>query len=54
MLIEDFGYDSVALVYLLTKFEEEFDIEFEGTDMLFENYNRIGNLYALIKKYKEP
>ena len=53
MLIEDLGFDSVSLVFLLTRIEEEFGIEFEGSDMLFENYNRIESLHTLIRKYME-
>ena len=49
-LIEDLGMDSLALMNLVLDIEDEFDISFDDGDLLFENFNRIGDLRDIIEK----
>ena len=49
-LIEDLGMDSLGLMNLVLEIEDEFDISFDDGDLLFENFNRIGDLRDIIEK----
>ena len=49
-LIEDLGMDSLGLMNLGLEIEDEFDISFDDGDLLFDNFNRIGDLRDIIEK----
>lgn len=49
-LIEDFDFDSLQLINLILEIEKTFHIEFQDADMLFDNYNRIGDLCHFVAK----
>lgn len=49
-LIEDLGMDSLGLMNLVLEIEDEFDISFDDGDLLFDNFNRIGDLRDIIEK----
>lgn len=50
LLIEDLGMDSLRLMNLVLDIEDEFGISFDDGDLLFENFNRIGDLRDIIEK----
>ena len=50
-LVEDEIIDSFDIATLVGSFEEEFDIEIDGEDIVPENFNTIADMVALIKKY---
>lgn len=52
-LIEDLGFDSVQLITLIAQIEEEFDIEFMGSRMLFDRFDNLGDLCNLVKEMIE-
>lgn len=52
-LIEDLGYDSLQLMSIIAEIEKEFGITFDDSDMLFDNFNRIGDLYNLVSSLVE-
>lgn len=52
-LIENLGFDSVQLISLIARIEEEFDIEFMGNRMLFDRFDNLGNLCNLVKEMIE-
>ena len=49
-LIEDLELDSVQLMNLIIHIEEKFEIDFTDSKILFENYNRIGDLTSMISE----
>lgn len=48
LLIENLGFDSVQLISLIVDLESAFKIEFNESNILFEKFNRIGDLLNLI------
>ena len=50
LLIEDLGMDSLRLMNLVLDIEDEFCISFDDGNLLFENFNRIGDLRDINKK----
>ena len=50
MLIENLGFDSVQLISLIAGIEEEFSVEFMGSNMLFDRFNRFGDLCDLVRE----
>ena len=50
LLIEDLGMDSLRLMNLVLDIEDEFGISFDDGNLLFENFNRIGDLRDIIEK----
>ena len=50
LLIEDLGFDSMQLMSLIAELEDVFQIEFKDSDMLFDSFNRIGDLCELVNK----
>lgn len=50
LLIEDLGMDSLGLMSLVLDIEDEFGISFDDGNLLFENFNRIGDLRDIIEK----
>lgn len=53
LLIENLGFDSVQLITLIIDIEAAFYIEFEEANLLFEKFDRIGDLLALIDELCE-
>ena len=49
-MIEDLELDSVQLMNLIIHIEEKFEIDFTDSKILFENYNRIGDLTSMISE----
>lgn len=49
-LIEDLNFDSVQLISLVTIVENTFKIEFDDSNMLLDNFNRVGDLCKLINE----
>jgi acyl carrier protein len=52
-LIENLGFDSVQLISLIVDIEAAFQIEFSGSSLLFEKFNRIGDLLELIDEMRK-
>lgn len=52
-LIENLGFDSVQLISLIARIEEDFAIEFTGSRMLFDRFDNLGNLCNLVKEMIE-
>lgn len=50
LLIDDLGFDSLQLINLIVGIEDAFQIKFADADMLFDRFNRIGDLYSLIEE----
>lgn len=48
LLIENLAFDSVQLISLISEIEEMFGIEFTGDNMLFERFDRIGDLCEMV------
>lgn len=48
MLIENLGFDSVRLIHLISEIEDAFEIEFSGDNMLFDHFERIGDLCDIV------
>lgn len=53
LLIEHLGFDSVQLIMLVVDIETEFQIEFKESNLLFEKFDRIGDLLKLIEELCE-
>lgn len=53
LLIENLGFDSVQLISLIVDIESAFKIEFNESSLLFEKFNRIGDLLTLIDEMCE-
>lgn len=49
-LINDLGYDSVAIIQLVVNIEIEFCFEFGDTDILADNLVKYGNLKEYVLK----
>jgi acyl carrier protein len=49
-LINDLGYDSVAIIQLVVNIEIEFYFEFGDTDILVDNLVKYGNLKDYVLK----
>ena len=43
-LIEDLGFDSLSRMSLIVDLETSYDISFDDAELLFDNFNRIGDL----------
>ena len=52
-LKEDLGIDSLRLVEVLVALEEEFGVILEEGDLDPEAITKVGDLYALMAKYRE-
>lgn len=52
-LIDDLGFDSVQLMNLIVTLESEFGVEFDDSDMLFENFNQLSSLCDLVDQLLE-
>ena len=50
-LVEDEIIDSFDIANLVAAFEEAFDIEIDGEDVIPENFDTISAMEALIQKY---
>lgn len=48
-LIDDLNFDSIQLMNLIVTIEEQFGIEFNDSDMLFDNFNNLLDLCNLIE-----
>lgn len=53
LLIENLGFDSVQLISLIIDIETRFGIEFNEASLLFEKFNRIGDLIKLIDELRD-
>ena len=49
-LIEDLGYDSVALIQLIIDIEDEFEVSLSNDDLLADKLDTPASLYELILK----
>jgi acyl carrier protein len=53
LLIEDLHMDSLALMDLVLDIEETYDISFDDANLLFDNFDRIGDLRSVIEQLQE-
>lgn len=53
LIIEDLGFDSVQLMSFIVQIESVFKIEFDDADILFDRYNRFGDLCVMVKDLLE-
>lgn len=51
-LQSEFGMDSIVLVEVIIGLEETFNLEFEDTDLIVENFESIDAIYNNLMKYK--
>ena len=52
-LIENEILDSLAFITLISRLEEEFDIEIQPTQIAPDTWRRINSIIELVKSYKE-
>lgn len=52
-LIEDLGFDSLSMMSLIVDLETSYDISFDDVELLFDNFNRIGDLRQVITNLSE-
>ena len=52
-LIEDLGFDSLSMMSLIVDLETSYDISFDDAELLFDNFNRIGDLRQVITNLSE-
>lgn len=50
-LKDDVGVDSLTMVSLIISIENHFGVEFEDSDLSFENLETVGSLLAMLEKY---
>jgi acyl carrier protein len=50
-LIEDVGFDSINMLELIGKIEEQFNISIKDEDFDIENFATIKSIVVLVKKY---
>lgn len=50
MTLLELGIDSVEFITVIIALEEELDIRFEDTLLIYENYNTIGQLVSVIQQ----
>ena len=48
-LIEDLGFDSVSILYLLTSIEKNFNLDFSECDDIIEVFETVGSLLNYIE-----
>ena len=53
LLIEDLGFNSLQLMELIIDIEDTYDISFDEADLLFESFDKIGDLRAIIEQLEE-
>lgn len=51
-LIENEILDSLGFITLISRLEEEFDIEIQPTQIAPDTWRRIGSIIELVKSYK--
>ncbi|MCR5753925.1 MAG: acyl carrier protein [Acetatifactor sp.] len=49
-LVEDFYFDSIMMIELIVELENEFDIEIDETDLVFEEFNVFESLVKIVEK----
>lgn len=47
-LVEDLQFDSIQIMGLLIVIEDTFGIQFDNSKLLFDNFDRIGDLLDII------
>lgn len=53
-IMDDLRFDSIAVMELLTKIEEEFEVDFMDLEEFEERFNRCGDLYeGIVELIKE-
>ena len=50
-LVADLGLTSLDIVDIIVSFEDEFDIEISGRDIVPENFANVATIEALVEKY---
>jgi acyl carrier protein len=50
-LRDDLGFDSLRMVELMVELEEEFNIEFDESDLDPQMLNKVSDLYNLLGRY---
>lgn len=50
-LVQDFEFDSIEMVFLIVKMEEEFEIEIDQEELSLENLSSIDRLINMVNKY---
>ena len=51
-LIEEQLLDSLAFITLISRLEEEFDIEIQPTQVKSDTWRKVNSIIELVKKYK--
>ena len=49
--LSDIGLTSLGMITFIVKLEEEFNIEIRDSDLVFENFSTINNIYTTLAKY---
>lgn len=52
-LKDDLGMDSLSVVELIVDLEEAFDVEIDESDLNPEELQTVGQIYELVRGYKE-
>ena len=53
LLIEDLHFDSLSLMQLIIDIESAYDISFDDGNLLFDNFNRVGDLRNIIDELRK-
>lgn len=49
-LVDDFSFDSIMMIELIVELENEFDIEIDEDDLIFEEFNEFDSLVKIVEK----
>lgn len=49
-LVDDFSFDSIMMIELIVELENEFDIEIDEDDLIFEEFNEFESLVKIVEK----
>ena len=47
---KDLGFDSIMMIELIVEIEEEFDIEIDDEDLVFEEFDHFSSLVEIVDK----
>lgn len=50
LLSKDLGLDSIMMIELIVEIEEEFDIEIDDEDLVFEEFDHFSSLVEIVDK----
>ncbi|KFN11286.1 acyl carrier protein [Paenibacillus macerans] len=51
-LLNNLGFDSLSIIHLIARIEEEFNIEFSNEELVFENFRSYADVRNLVESKK--